>query len=52
VKDIQARATIIATPDGHRIFIPNAVLFTNPVTVASPFGKEQAPKQDLEAAIK
>jgi small-conductance mechanosensitive channel len=33
VDDIQTRATIVTTPDGHRIVIPNAVLFTNPVIV-------------------
>ena len=33
VEDIQTRATIIATNDGQRIVIPNAVLFTNPVVV-------------------
>jgi small conductance mechanosensitive channel len=33
VEDIQTRATIISTSDGHRIVIPNAVLFTNPVVV-------------------
>jgi len=33
VEDIQTRATIIATTDGQRIVIPNAVLFTNPVVV-------------------
>ncbi len=34
VEDIQTRATLIRTADGNRIVIPNAVLFTNPVTVA------------------
>jgi small conductance mechanosensitive channel len=33
VEDIQTRATIIQTADGHRAVIPNAVLFTNPVVV-------------------
>jgi small conductance mechanosensitive channel len=33
VEDIQARANVVRTPDGHRLFIPNAVLFTNPVAV-------------------
>src|SRR5580692_453716 len=33
VEDIQTRATIIATRDGQRVVIPNAVLFTNPVIV-------------------
>jgi small conductance mechanosensitive channel len=34
VDDIQTRATIISTADGHRVVVPNAVLFTNPVVVA------------------
>jgi small conductance mechanosensitive channel len=34
VDDIQTRATIISTANGHRVFIPNAVLFTNPVIVS------------------
>lgn len=38
VEDIQTRATIVTSQDGHRIVIPNAVLFTNPVTV----GRAQA----------
>jgi small conductance mechanosensitive channel len=33
VDDIQTRATIVRTKNGQRIVIPNAVLFTNPVTV-------------------
>lgn len=33
VEDIQARATIILDSRSKRIVIPNAVLFTNPVTV-------------------
>lgn len=33
VDDIQTRATMVTTQDGHRIVIPNAVLFTNPVVV-------------------
>ena len=36
VEDIQMRATIIDTADGHRVFIPNAVLFTNAVSVGKP----------------
>src|ERR1700688_1154764 len=44
VEDIQARATVIATADGKRIVIPNAVLFTNPVTVGpAPLKKEETP---------
>lgn len=33
VEDIQARATLIVDANSKRIVIPNAVLFTNPVTV-------------------
>lgn len=33
VEDIQARATLISTPEGQRVVVPNAVLFTNPVVV-------------------
>jgi small conductance mechanosensitive channel len=33
VEDIQTRATVIVTADGHRVIIPNAVLFTSPVVV-------------------
>lgn len=35
VEDIQARATVVATKEGRRVVIPNAVLFTNPVAVAN-----------------
>lgn len=48
VEDIQTRATIIATADGHRIVIPNAVLFTNPVIVGQPPKKEE--KKPVESA--
>ena len=34
VEDIQARATVVATKEGRKVVIPNAVLFTNPVAVA------------------
>jgi small conductance mechanosensitive channel len=37
VEDIQTRATAIRTYDGRRIVIPNAQLFTNPVTVNTAF---------------
>ena len=40
VEDIQTRATVIRTADGNRIVIPNAVLFTNPVTVAHAAAKK------------
>src|SRR5258706_688072 len=33
VQDIQTRATVISAPEGQRIVIPNAVLFTNPLVV-------------------
>jgi small conductance mechanosensitive channel len=33
VLDIQTRATVVLTQDGKRVVIPNAVLFTNPVSV-------------------
>lgn len=39
VEDIQTRATIITAENGRRVVIPNAVLFTNPVAVAGPAGK-------------
>ena len=35
VEDIQARATVVTTKDGRQVVIPNAVLFTNPVAVAT-----------------
>jgi len=40
VDDIQTRATIITASNGHRVVIPNAVLFTNAVAVAGPAGKD------------
>ena len=40
VEDIQTRATIITEANGRRVVIPNAVLFTNAVTVAGPAGKD------------
>jgi len=43
VDDIQTRATLISTADGHRVVIPNAVLFTNPVIVANPQAKSTMP---------
>jgi small conductance mechanosensitive channel len=36
VEDIQTRATIVTTKDGNRVVIPNAVLFTSPVSVGRP----------------
>jgi small conductance mechanosensitive channel len=41
VEDIQTRATIISTLDGHRVVIPNAVLFTSPVVVAEAATKRE-----------
>lgn len=35
VRDIQARATVISTKEGRRVWIPNAILFTSPVAVES-----------------
>ena len=45
VDTIQTRATIIHTKDGHRVVIPNATLFTNPVTVYTQEQVEQAAQQ-------
>lgn len=45
VDTIQTRATIIHTKDGHRVVIPNATLFTNPVTVYPQEQAEQAAQQ-------
>src|SRR5579872_2311594 len=44
VEDIETRATVISTADGHRAVIPNAVLFTNPVVV-----RNQDRKKGLDA---
>lgn len=33
VEDIEARATVITTKEGNKVVIPNATVFTNPVTV-------------------
>lgn len=46
VDTIQTRATIIHTPDGHRVVIPNATLFTSPVTVFRAAPVERAAQQD------
>jgi small conductance mechanosensitive channel len=43
VDDIQTRATIITTPDGHKVVIPNGVLFTNPVVVKTISSAEAIP---------
>jgi small conductance mechanosensitive channel len=49
VDTIQTRATIIHTKDGHRVVIPNATLFTNPVTVYSAEQVERAAAQEKAA---
>jgi small conductance mechanosensitive channel len=41
VEDIETRATTIRTYDGRRVVIPNAELFTNPVTVNTAFDKRR-----------
>lgn len=41
VEDIQIRATTIRTSDGRRIVIPNAQLYTNPVTVNTAYLKRR-----------
>jgi small-conductance mechanosensitive channel len=41
VEDIHTRATTIRTYDGRRVVIPNAELFTNPVTVNTAFDKRR-----------
>lgn len=48
VDTIQTRATIIHTKDGHRVVIPNATLFTNPVTVFTQEQVERAAAQDAK----
>lgn len=45
VEDIQARATIVATKEGRRVVIPNAVLFTSPVAVGRNGPSEQPANQ-------
>ncbi len=44
VQDIQTRATVVLTQDGKRVVIPNAVLFTNPVSVGQA-QKKSGPEQ-------
>ena len=39
VEDIQTRATVIATQQGQRVVVPNAVLFTSPLVVGDPPAK-------------
>lgn len=40
VDDIQTRATIITTKDGRRVVIPNAIIFTNAVSIGQPRTEE------------
>jgi small conductance mechanosensitive channel len=49
VEDIATRATVVSTSDGHRVVIPNAVLFTNPVVVRDASNQRQ-PKEQPEIA--
>ena len=51
VDDIQTRATIITTADGHRAVIPNAVLFTNPVVVSKAPAPEEARNAPSAASL-
>jgi small conductance mechanosensitive channel len=48
VEDIQARATIITEANGRTVVIPNAVLFTNAVTVAGPAAKDYGKPEQKE----
>jgi small conductance mechanosensitive channel len=50
VEDIQTRATIISTTDGHRAVIPNAVVFTNPVVVKSANNGASFPEHEADSA--
>ena len=49
VEDIQTRATIISSAEGHRVVIPNAVLFTNPVAVSNPSLEKKEEHQETAA---
>jgi small-conductance mechanosensitive channel len=49
VEDIQTRATVISTADGHRAVIPNAVLFTNPVIVRNAAYKKKSEPNETES---
>ena len=48
VEDIEARATVITTKEGNRVVIPNATVFTNPVTVENRSREADAPDQGRE----
>lgn len=45
VDDIQTRATLVTTQEGRQVFIPNAILFTNPVSVNHEPPGNQHPEQ-------
>ena len=45
VEDIHTRATSIRTLDGRRVVIPNSVLFTEAVSVATAFGERQSEQE-------
>jgi small conductance mechanosensitive channel len=49
VEDIETRATVINTADGHRAVIPNAVLFTNPVVVRNKDSKKRLEADEAES---
>jgi small conductance mechanosensitive channel len=49
VEDIETRATVISTADGHRVVIPNAVLFTNPVVVRNKDNKQGLETDEAES---
>ena len=41
VEDIQIRATFLRSPDGRRIVIPNATVYTSPVTVNTAYSRRR-----------
>ena len=41
VEDIQIRATYLRSPDGRRIVIPNATVYTSPVTVNTAYQRRR-----------
>ncbi|MQW91909.1 mechanosensitive ion channel [Acinetobacter wanghuae] len=41
VEDIQIRATFLRSPDGKRIVIPNATVYTSPVTVITAYTRRR-----------
>ena len=49
VEDIETRATVISTAAGHRVVIPNAVLFTNPVVVRNKDNKQGLETDEAES---